>query len=265
MRNLSHKLGIAVLVIGALLAVIGSAGAATSTGISVTATDVQATCDGSTFQISFGWLADDSDNSTGGDWVGMIAYDAAGVPVSTDWEWVALGDTYTRNTPFGPGDIINAMTARPLTVVVYDLTLHPGVYGRNYQAMYDVIVGAGAPVLGTYEYDPADDVPACASLPWLGAVATSDTPGPDMVPIPDQAVVGAVVSDTVVYFAPQADAATDIVIEAGKTLWVYGVDASGAYYQVMLSGKLFWVPVGTMGPNYDDVWNGTPLPTAVVE
>ncbi len=102
-----------------------------------------------------------------------------------------------------------------------------------------------------------------------GPVGTSTTaepvPGPDMVPIPDHAVVGAVLTDTVVYFAPQADAATDIVIEAGKTYWVYGMDESRAYYKVMMSGRFFWLPAATMGPNYDEVWNGTPLPTVVVD
>ena len=90
-------------------------------------------------------------------------------------------------------------------------------------------------------------------------------PGLDMVPIPDTAVVGSFVATTQVYFAPEAGATSDIVMEAGKTAWVYGVDASGAFYQVMLSGQFFWVPVETMGPNYDEVWNGTPLPTGVVE
>lgn len=90
-------------------------------------------------------------------------------------------------------------------------------------------------------------------------------PGPDMVPIPENAVVGAVLTDTVVYYAPRPDAATGIVIEAGKTLWVYGLDASGAFYKVMLSGKLFWLPAETLGPNYDSVWNGWPLPTDIVE
>ena len=98
----------------------------------------------------------------------------------------------------------------------------------------------------------------CAGLLTVGV------PGPDMVLIPEQAVVGAFVVDTVAYFAPQADAATEIVIEAGKTMWVYGVDESGMYYKVMLSGKYFWVPVGTLGPNYDEVWNGAPLPTDIV-
>ena len=89
-------------------------------------------------------------------------------------------------------------------------------------------------------------------------------PGPDLVPIPDTAVVGSFVQTTPAYFAPQSSAATDTVMEAGKTAWVYGVDASGQFYKVMLAGKFFWVPVSTMGPNYDEVWNGTPLPTTVV-
>jgi hypothetical protein len=93
---------------------------------------------------------------------------------------------------------------------------------------------------------------------------TGDQPGPDMVPIPSTAVVGAFVATTPIYFAPQADAATTILMEAGKTAWVYGVDASGGFYKVMLAGKFFWVPVKTMGPNYDAVWNGKPLPTDVV-
>jgi hypothetical protein len=92
----------------------------------------------------------------------------------------------------------------------------------------------------------------------------ADRPGPDMVPIPSTAVVGAFVVTTPIYFAPQADAGTATVMEAGKTVWVFGVDASGQFYKVMLAGKFFWVPVSSMGPNYDNVWRGKPLPTDVV-
>jgi hypothetical protein len=92
-----------------------------------------------------------------------------------------------------------------------------------------------------------------------------DAPGPDMVYIPPEAVVGTFLADTPVYFAPRADTATNTVIEAGKTMWVYGVDESGAFYKVMLSGKFFWVPVSSMGPTYDEVWNGSPLPAVVAE
>jgi hypothetical protein len=94
---------------------------------------------------------------------------------------------------------------------------------------------------------------------------SANEPGPDMVYIPPTAVVGAFVVTTPIYFAPQADAATTTLMEAGKTVYVYGVDASGKFYKVMLAGKFFWVPVSTMGPNYDAVWQGRPLPTDVVK
>ena len=103
------------------------------------------------------------------------------------------------------------------------------------------------------------DYTATGSCPGL-----PDYVGADMVPIPSQAVVGSFVATTAVYGSPNANAESTTVMEAGKTAWVYGVDASGQFYKVMLAGKFFWVPVNTMGPNYDEVWNGTPLPTTVV-
>lgn len=93
----------------------------------------------------------------------------------------------------------------------------------------------------------------------------SPQPGPDMVPIPDSAVVGKFLAWTPLYYLPHLDAPTDYNMEPGQSLWVFGVDASGQFYQVLLSGKLIWAPVESMGPNYDAVWNGTPLPTTVVE
>ncbi len=88
--------------------------------------------------------------------------------------------------------------------------------------------------------------------------------GPDMVPIPPGSVVGEVKVDTPLYFAPRADALTGATLSAGKTIWVLGKDASGQYYQVLLSGNYLWVPANTLGPNDDEVWHGMPLPTTVV-
>jgi len=99
----------------------------------------------------------------------------------------------------------------------------------------------------------------CAGLP------TYSGPGPDMVDIPAHAVVGTFVANAPLLFSPDANAATDNMMTIGQTLWVLGVDGSGQYYQVLLSGGEYWVPVGSMGPNFDDVWNGTPLPTVVVD
>jgi hypothetical protein len=89
--------------------------------------------------------------------------------------------------------------------------------------------------------------------------------GPDMIPLPSWAVVGSVNANVNAYWAPEEGATSDVVIEAGKTLWVLGIDETGQFYKVVLSGQYFWLPVWSMGPNYDEVWNGTPLPTEVVD
>ncbi len=90
--------------------------------------------------------------------------------------------------------------------------------------------------------------------------------GPDMVPMTPDAVVGMVKSDTALYFAPRADAMVKgLTLSAGKTVWVLGMDASRQYYQIVLAGKYLWVPAAALGPNYDEVWAGTPLPTTVVQ
>lgn len=125
----------------------------------------------------------------------------------------------------------------------------------------------GFPGMGVYLYDPTDYSTSVDDVdpyfptgldPACGA-------GPDMVPLPPQAVVGAVKTDTPTYWAPSADAETGVTLSAGKTVWVLGVDASNQYYKIVLAGTYLWVPKAALGPNYDAVWNGAPLPTTVVE
>ncbi len=89
-------------------------------------------------------------------------------------------------------------------------------------------------------------------------------PGPDMVPLPADAVVGIFTANTELLVSP-GGLGSGVVMEAGKTVWVLGVDSTGMYYKVLVSGQAAWVPVGSMGPNFDDVWNGAPLPTTVVD
>ncbi len=93
----------------------------------------------------------------------------------------------------------------------------------------------------------------------------SSLAGSDMVTLPAGSVVGTFVATTPLYYLPAADALSDSVMTVGQSLWVTGLSADGLFYQVILSGQFLWAPVETMGPNYDDVWNGTPLPTQVVD
>jgi hypothetical protein len=96
--------------------------------------------------------------------------------------------------------------------------------------------------------------------------AAQVVPGCDLgMQLTPDAAVGAFVWTTDVYWAPSLDATTGITMPAGKTAWVLGMDATGEFYKFVWSCNYLWAPVGTMGPNYDEVWNGTLLPTTVVE
>lgn len=86
-----------------------------------------------------------------------------------------------------------------------------------------------------------------------------------LLPIPSTAVGGAFVADAPVYWKPGELTNPLVTIKAGNTARVIGLDASGQYYKIIWGCDFVWVPKATMGPNYDAVWNGAPLPTAVVE
>ena len=86
------------------------------------------------------------------------------------------------------------------------------------------------------------------------------------VNIPPQAVVGSFVTNAAAYWAPgQLITNPPVTIAAGKTYWVAGQDATGMYRKVLLGCQWVWVERDTVGPNYDDVWQGKPLPTDVVD
>jgi hypothetical protein len=90
-------------------------------------------------------------------------------------------------------------------------------------------------------------------------------PGCDLLPIPETAVVGSFTAAAEVSWAPGQLVAPATTITAGNTAWVLGMDASGQYYKIIWSCDHLWVPVNSMGPNFDDVWQGRPLPTEVVK
>ena len=91
-------------------------------------------------------------------------------------------------------------------------------------------------------------------------------PGCDvLLPIPATAVGGTFVADAPVYWTPGELTSPLVTIAAGNSARVIGLDASGQYYQIIWVCDFVWVPKATLGPNYDAVWNGAPLPTGVVE
>jgi hypothetical protein len=77
----------------------------------------------------------------------------------------------------------------------------------------------------------------------------------------DGAVMGTFTSEARLFGQPGQP--TEIVIEAGKTYHVLGLDESKEYYMILIGCSLAWVEVGTVGPTNDAVWGGRPLPTFI--
>lgn len=113
--------------------------------------------------------------------------------------------------------------------------------------------------------DASEKVLSTASAEFIcdgGGFKILGLPGCDVsIPIPSQAVVGEFVTDTPLYWKPGELTNPLVTIPAGKTAWVFGTDASGEYYEVLWVCDIVYVPRGAMGPNFDEVWNGRPLPT----
>jgi hypothetical protein len=86
-----------------------------------------------------------------------------------------------------------------------------------------------------------------------------------MVSLPETAAVGVFVNDAEVLWAPDPSAQTGVTLEAGQTARVLGLDESGNYYQIVWVGTYLWVPVGSLSPNPDEVWQNAPLPTETVD
>jgi hypothetical protein len=115
------------------------------------------------------------------------------------------------------------------------------------------------------------DVGNCAGLPTYGEPPIVNpekptaVPGCDaLIPMPTQARMGQFVMTTPIYWGPGNLVSPIVELEAGKTAWVFGVDASGAYYQILWQCARLWVPVNSMIPANDGVnWLGAPLPTTL--
>jgi hypothetical protein len=157
-----------------------------------------------------------------------------GVPTELDyasWEYIVTCTSVTPNNP-DPGDPTD-----------------PGDPGEPSTPPQIVII-------------PGGDAPP----PSRGVSTTNNAnrPGPDMVQMPDWSVMGQFVANTPLYYAPNANAKTSIVMNAGKTLWVLGKDKSGEFYEVILSGAYLWAPVDSLESVASAPWNGRVLPGEVV-
>ena len=193
------------------------------------------------------------------------SFPAAGGEVH--WAWYVNGAPDSNGVDIhssGAGSSTNVATRAHVTA--------PAAFPYTVQVVLDTVIDSQTVYRSetTFTCPSAGTGSAVVSNPPSGSSVsqTSETdplPGPDMVAMPEGAVVGTFVTTTPLYWDDSMDAASDIVMEAGQSLWVYGLNEAGTFYKVLLSGTTHWVPVANIGPTFDGVWSGAPLPTAVVD
>ncbi|NDJ75335.1 MAG: hypothetical protein GYB65_03670 [Chloroflexi bacterium] len=163
-----------------------------------------------------------------------------------------------------------ADTAETYTIELYDdgdlvsyatvVAAAPGIYTAD--VLVATPIGQVAPGVGIYLDGPTS---FDAIDPYYLAPDNICGAGEDMVPIPSYAVGGQINYTADVYWGPSEAQITKplVVLEPGTTVWVLGPDETGEYYRILFAGDYLWVKSGTLGPNFDEVWQGTPLPSNV--
>lgn len=132
----------------------------------------------------------------------------------------------------------------------------------------NITIGQGVPGIGILIF--ADGALVYMNDPYTGldapcAAFQANEPGCDLLSLPSGAVVGSFVQTAPLYWAPGELVQPALSMAAGKTAWVIGPDATGQWYKIAWACDFLWVPAGSLGPNFDDVWQGRPLPTNTVQ
>ena len=110
-------------------------------------------------------------------------------------------------------------------------------------------------------YAITSDLPGSGGDASLPVVAGCD----QYIQLPSNAAVGTFSNWAELYWMPEGKLYPPLAMEPGQSVWVLGQDESGLYKKILLSCEFLWVEAGVIGPNYDALWNGAPLPVDVVE
>jgi hypothetical protein len=186
------------------------------------------------------------------------------------------GGTYTVHTVVTAGGLIYMNEAASISVngssgwtvfnnFSYGVVGNPGTYPIPAGQQMQLELTLERPI-GTILYSWKLVVDGCdtGNIISNGSLGSLAEPGCDMtIYIPPTAVGATILSDTIVYWAPGQ--ASDEVFPAGLTLRALGVDSTGQYTKVIFVCGYYWVPTNVIGPNYDNVWHGVPLPAEIVQ
>lgn len=201
------------------------------------------------------------------DWAGWYPYHAHEFTATADgdytlsigsYTWASSPYLYIVTVPF-VDDNIEAYSVG----AGYDPLTASLVSGQTYAAI--VSPDSGANTEAECHTQTGDFTATIAGPEGFPEQAVEEpVPGCDVtINIPASAVGATLVTDAPIYWKPGE--ITEHVFTAGTTVRAIGLDESGAYYQVLYACDFLWVPVESLGPNYDAPWYGAPLPTVVVD
>ena len=173
-------------------------------------------------------------------------------------------DVYSQDTAPGPSSHPQLPGVVTITLEDADATYYLVVMNAESIDTYAECIARTSTNSGSYLITSTvpvnDEGPAAPS-----DIETVPVPGCDLsVQRPANAVVGAFTAQADLCWAPGEKLYPPLALEAGQSVWVLGEDESGLYKQIQLSCQFLWVETSVIGPNYDAVWNGAPLPTDVV-
>ncbi|NDJ78908.1 MAG: hypothetical protein GYB65_21870 [Chloroflexi bacterium] len=211
-----------------------------------------ATCTSGTYSIDVDlfFLDGESVEVSGPEDTAVVVYDADGTYLGSDVYWAF------ESAPLegiGYGGTIPFLEAADGPYVTFAL------YYEAYSLPTFGVTEVGPPLDGDETLADSRQVAVdCGADPVV-------VPGCDVqIPL-DGAVGGTFVANAATYWTPGELTSPLITIPASKTVLVFGQDASESYYKVLLECQFLWVEKDTIGPNFDDVWQGTPLPTTIVD
>ncbi len=166
----------------------------------------------------------------------VSAEDSQGTPLGEEYfDYAGSGVLYEGTITYSQrpvGDVTLTLWIAPVGVSA----LHPGQIDGYYFAVDSVTI-------------PAQCDAGCDTL----------------IAIPSQAVMGQFVSDALLYYTPGQLIVPNLTVPAGKTYLVIGQDASGQFRKILLQCQFVWVPLNSVGPDPEPLWNNKPLPTTVVQ
>jgi hypothetical protein len=71
-----------------------------------------------------------------------------------------------------------------------------------------------------------------------------------------------VLISTLAFYDPTLEATTDVLVPGGSAWWI--INAQNGFYEIWIAcfAEPVWVLANNMSPNFDEVWQGAPLPDA---